>query len=260
MYRMFIDEVGHASLRACTEATGRYLHLCAIVFRLDVHDGKATSWVERLKKKHFTPLQSGKPIILHRKELVNGEWPFGALRDPIKRERFNQNLVTTLTDLDYMILTATIDKLEHLRSYQRWHHHPYHYCAQVILERYVMWLNQNGARGDIFAESRGRRDDFELKKAVRRLYYRGTDVVSREAFQRALLSEDIKLFRKGANIAGLQLADLIAHPTFKWMMARKAKQAQPDTFGAKVARIMEENKYRRSPKGAIDGWGCKWLP
>jgi hypothetical protein len=261
MYRMFIDEVGHADLSACQDPNGRYLSLTGVIFDLDHHQQVATRWVERLKEKHFPPLPNGKALILHRKELVNRNAPFDALRDPNREEAFNRDLILLLERLEYMVLTATIDKLEHLNRYSVWHHHPYHYCQEVIFERYAMWLNRRNARGDVFAEARGKREDFQLKKAARYIYHHGTDFLSREHCQRALVGEDLKLYRKRENIAGLQIADLVAHPSFKWMMARKAKQAMPNTtFGARIAKILEAEKYDRSNGGRIDGWGCKWLP
>ena len=260
MFRMFVDEVGHADLTAYHNPNGRYLSLTGVIFDLGYHEQVAARWVARLKDKHFPPLASGKPLILHRKELVNRNWPFDALRDPGKEEAFNHDLLLLLEKLEYVVITATIDKLEHVNQYSVWRHHPYHYCQEVIIERYAMWLNRRDAKGDIFAESRGRREDFQLKKAARYIYHHGTGFLNREACQRALPGEDIKLYRKRENIAGLQIADLIAHPSFKWMMARKAKQAMPKTFGARIAQILEAEKYDRSPQGRIDGWGCKWLP
>jgi hypothetical protein len=257
---MFVDEVGHADMRSCQDPNGRYLSLTGVVFDLDYYNRVAVRWVERLKEKHFPPLQGGKPLILHRKELVNKNSPFTALRDPLKEADFNRDFLLLLEKLEYMVLTASIDKLEHLNRYAVWRHHPYHYCQQVILERYAFWLNRRNAKGDIFAESRGRREDFELKKAVRYIFNNGTDFLPRESCQKALASEDIKLYRKRENIAGLQLADLIAHPSFKWMMARKESQGLPKTFGGRIAKILEVSKYDRSPDGAIEGWGCKWLP
>jgi hypothetical protein len=103
----------------------------------------------------------------------------------------NHDLIVLLEKLEYVVITATIDKLEHVTRYAVWRHHPYHYCQEVLIERY---------------------------------------------------------------------ADLIAHPSFKWMMARRAKQAMPNTFGARIAKILEAEKYDRSPDGRIEGWGCKWLP
>jgi hypothetical protein len=65
---------------------------------------------------------------------------------------------------------------------------------------------------------------------------------------------------KANNIAGLQLADLLAHPSFKYILCRRQKVAQPQTFGAQIAQILVNEKYLRSESGNLDGWGCKWLP
>jgi uncharacterized protein DUF3800 len=246
MYRIFIDEVGHADLGSCQDPNGRYLSLTGIVFELEYYSRVVVRWVERLKAKHFPPLPNSRPLILHRKELVNKNWPFTVLRDPAREEAFNHDLLMVLDRLEYVVLTATIDKLEHVNRYAVWRHHPYHYCQEIILERYATWLNRRNATGDVFAESRGRRDDFQLKKAVRFIFNKGTNFVGRQDFQRALVSEDIKLYKKGEDIAGLQLADLIAHPSFKWMMARRAGQPLPQTFGGEIAKILEAKKYDRS--------------
>lgn len=257
-YRMYLDEVGHADLKACSDPNGRYLSLTGVVFEVDYHDRTVTAWLERLKEKHFGTLPNGLPIILHRKELVNKNWPFQALRNPEVEQAFNKDLMTCLEKLRYMVLTATIDKLEHVNRYAVWRHHAYHYCLQVLVERYAMWLKRRNAKGDIFAESRGRRDDFQLKKAFRQIFHRGTQYMPREDIQTAFVDENLKAFRKKENIAGLQLADLIAHPSFRYMMARRSNKALPDNFGGKIAQILEAEKYDRSESGKL--WGCKWLP
>jgi hypothetical protein len=260
MYRMFVDEVGHADLRASHDPNQRYLNLTGIIFELEYHDGKVTQLVERLKARHFLPRADGKPLVFHRKELLNGNYPFQALRDPATKEEFDRHLLWLLEHLDYVVISTTIDKLEHLNRYTVWHHHPYHYCQLALLERYAMWLNRRGERGDVYAESRGKREDFLLKKAFRFIYDRGTSQMERSDFQACLLQNDVKLYRKSANIAGLQLADLIAHPSFKVMLAKRNKQAIPSNFGGRIGKILEDSKYDRSRTGRIEGFGRKWLP
>ena len=240
MYRMYVDEVGHADLRASQDPKQRYLSLTGIIFNREYHDATVAPLLERLKLRHFPPRADGSPLIFHRKELVNGNYPFDALRDTEKKEVFDEHLLWLLRKLEYVVFSTTIDKLEHLNRYTVWHYHPYHYCQEVILERYVMWLRRRGAKGDVFAESRGRREDFLLKKAFRFIYNNGTSHMKKDDFQNCLLQNDVKLFRKSANIAGLQLADLIAHPSFKVMMARKSKQALPENFGGEIGKILEE--------------------
>lgn len=84
--------------------------------------------------------------------------------------------------------------------------------------------------------------------------------MGKEVFQERLTSKELKLKRKADNIAGLQIADLIAYPSFKATMLRQKREALPQDFGGKIAAILESGKYRCSPTGRIDGWGRKWLP
>lgn len=75
-----------------------------------------------------------------------------------------------------------------------------------------------------------------------------------------LTSRQLKVKPKSNNIVGLQLADLIAHPSFKATQARRDGRALPDNFGGEIAAILEAYKYNRGPRGQIDGWGRNWLP
>jgi hypothetical protein len=63
------------------------------------------------------------------------------------------------------------------------------------------------------AESRGGNEDKRLKGAFLRLWEQGTDYVGPEQFQGAFTSKQLKVKTKANNIAGLQLADLLAHPS-----------------------------------------------
>ncbi len=75
---------------------------------------------------------------------------------------FNSDLLTLVEELDYCVITAVIDKREHLDRYQQWVYDPYHYCLMVILERYVLELHGRGQRGDVMAESRGGSEESSL--------------------------------------------------------------------------------------------------
>jgi hypothetical protein len=200
------------------------------------------------------------PLILHRKELVNRKYPFQALRDSQIEAAFNAELLALLERFQYKIITAVIDKLEHCQRYPDWQHHPYHYCQEVLLERYVSSMARVGKVGDVLAESRGTRPDRELKSAYQDIHAKGTEWVSPEVFQRHLTSKELKIKKKSDNIAGLQLADLIAYPSFKATLLRQKGEPLPENFSGRVAAILEAGKYRCSPMGRIEGWGRKWLP
>ena len=99
-----------------------------------------------------------------------------------------------------------------------------------------------------------------LKEAFAEVYRAGTEYVAANDIQACLTSKELKVKLKANNIAGLQLADLIAHPGFRLVKARHDRQPLVPNFGAKIAEILEAQKYWRSPRGRISGWGWKWLP
>jgi hypothetical protein len=129
-----------------------------------------------------------------------------------------------------------------------------------LLERYVQWLDRLSVQGDVLAESRGGKEDRRLKDSFERIHEHGTEFVGADVFARCLTSKQLKVKLKANNIAGLQLADLIAHPSFRASLARQQRQALAANFGDQIAQILEDQKYVRSPDGKIDGWGRKWLP
>jgi Protein of unknown function (DUF3800) len=237
----------------------RYLSLTGVILDLEYVRQVVNPQVEDLKRRFFQS-HPDDPLILHRSELVNQKPPFEALLDPDIRAAFDEELMGLLQDLDYVVITAVIDKLEHLNRYHSWVLDPYHYCLTVILERYANWLRDKQGRGDVMAESRGGKEDRRLKDEFSRIYVAGTANVAHAEFVARLTSSQLKVKPKSANVTGLQLADLIAHPSYAAMKATRAGETLPDNFGGRVATILERSKYRRGYSGQIDGWGRKWLP
>jgi len=81
-----------------------------------------------------------------------------------------------------------------------------------------------------------------------------------DEFTNQLTSRQLKVKPKGNNIAGLQLADLIAHPSYRATLLRRNRQPLPANFGGQIADILEASKYNRRADVEIEGWGRKWLP
>lgn len=258
-YRMYVDEVGNSDMEASQNPNHRYLSLTGVIIELDYVDSTVFPSIEGLKRKYFGS-HPDEPVILHRKELVNKKPPFSSLLDESVEAAFNADLLAVLQELDYIVLTVVIDKLEHKSQYTKWRFDPYHYCLTVLIERYVQWLEGKDAVGDVMAESRGGNDDRRLKASYERLYDQGSENITAEQLAHQLTSRQLKVKHKSNNIAGLQLADLIAHPSYRAVLARRNNQALPENFGGLIAQILEASKYRRSTGGKIDGWGRKWLP
>lgn len=257
---MYVDEIGNADLDASEDPLHRYLSLTGVIFDRDDMADKIHPRLEQLKREFFGH-HPDEPVILHRKEMLNKKRHFRVLHNDTTRARWDQTLFAFLQDSMWIAITVVIDKLEHNRRYSVWHHDPYHYAMEVLLERYVLYLEGENVRGDVMSEARGGKEDRRLKASFQRLWNEGTDFVAADRFQLSLTSKELKVKQKSANLSGLQIADLIAHPSYKVTLLRQQRQKLPDGFGGRIARMLESTKYHRNPvNGKIDGWGRKWLP
>jgi hypothetical protein len=207
-------------------------------------------------KAEFFGAHPDEPIIFHRKEMLNARGVFGVLRDEATRLAFNAALLRQLADWNYKVITVCLDKKSHRETYTTWRYDPYHYCLAVLLERFVFFLNRSQAMGDVIAESRGGKEDIRLKKSFERLCEQGTQFVEAEQFHRALTSKQLKVKPKANNISGLQLADLIAHPSRNEILANQNlldRDLAP--FAKQVIEILQ-TKYDRVGKRV---YGKKFL-
>ena len=127
---------------------------------------------------------------------------------------------------------VVIDKASHSTKTYRELFHPYHYCVAALLERFAGWLGLSEARGDVMAESRGAMEDKELQEAFEITLQKGTRFHAPEGFQKVLTSTKIKLKKKEHAIPGLELADLLAYPFKREMVAEQRGESPPADFSA----------------------------
>lgn len=259
MYRLYIDETGNPDLESSLDPNHRYLSLTGIIISLDLIRRDATPRLNRLKEDILDFDPDDMPV-MHRKDVLKKEKPFDVLQDRGVEARFNDHLIRLIRDVDYRVITAVIDKEEHLRRYQVWQQDPYHYCLEVLIERYSMSLNRRGLRGDVVGEARGRNEDRRLKECYRNYYQSGTSELSATDIQRALTSKELKIKAKSKNITGLQMADMIAYPSCRYLRSQYAGAEFRPSFSDHIIKILVREKYDRSPWGRIEGWGTKWLP
>lgn len=211
-YRIYIDEVGNSDLGSSDNPNHRFLSLTGIIVDLDYVNAVLHPEMEELKRRFFGS-HADDPIIFHRKEMLNSKGPFACLKEDRARIAFDEQLLSYLRSWDYTVISVCLDKLAHKEKYTTWRYDPYHYCLKMILERYALWLKRNTSIGDAMAEARGGKDDLRLKTSFERLYEQGTEYLGAEQFQSVFTSKQLKIKAKSNNIAGLQLADLVAYPS-----------------------------------------------
>lgn len=217
--------------------------------------------MEKLKRDFFE-YHADEPVVFHRKDMVNYRGRFGVLKNPEIESAFNNALLKCFKHWEYSIITVLMDKKEHRDKYQIWKFDPYHYCLAVLMERYLFFLERHNAQGDVLIESRGTNPDMRLKKSFMQLMEVGSEFIKGEKFKQRLTSGEIKVKPKQANIAGLQLADLLAHPCRRDSLRRTglydSSGDKPRPFGEQIIEVITE-KYERY-KGEIMGSGIKKLP
>jgi hypothetical protein len=193
--------------------------------------------------------------------MINARRAFKVLRDEDKRNAFNADLLRVIDQARFKMVVIVIDKQALQTAYGDAAAHPYHLGLGFLLQRYAGYLNHINRIGDVMAEARGTKEDRLLAESYTRVYEQGVWMVRAGSFQAALSSRQLKLKDKRANIAGLQLADVLAHP-LKQRVLREYGLAVRDTtaFGQQLAEIAQSKLNRHSYDGRIEGYGFVLFP
>lgn len=261
-YRLYIDESGDHTFRQLDDPAKRYLCLMGVVIEFDHNRLRFAPNLEALKQKHFPYDHEGdNPVVLHRSDLLNRKGPFKTLLDPQKQLDFDTDLLKFLEDHEYLLIAVVIDKYAHLERYREAAYHPYHYCMSLMLERYCGLLRYRGASGDVIAEARGKEEDKQLRLAYEQFYENGTRFASPESIQSVLSSKEIKLKPKTSNIAGIQIADVVAHPCKQdVLISQNAIQDTGENFGKQIIQKVKDKYNRRYDTGEVEGYGRVFIP
>jgi hypothetical protein len=261
LFRLYVDEVGNHDLNSAENPNERFLSLTGVIFESNYYATILKPSMDKLKTDYFSA-DPDEPVIFHRKDMLNKRSPFEALRNPAIERDFNSRLLHLLDEWEYYVITVVIDKLAHKEQYHVWHYHPYHYCLKVLIERFILFLRNGNRQGDVMIESRGKVEDSKLMDSYQRLYLGGTENIAAELFQQKLTSKNLKIKPKKANISGLQLSDLIAHPSRREILLENGLIDDDRlTFGDQICEILRRSKYLRHKKtGLQKGYGKKLLP
>lgn len=259
MYRLYVDEVGTDDLGAVEADNERYLSLSGVAMKLTEARDDLGPRLDALKAEIFDH-DPDDPIILHRKKIVKCNGDFGCLRDESLRTKFDALIMAAMNECKYHVISVLIDKKAMLRKIAWTNKEPYHYLMEVLVEKYVQYLERNNAIGDVMPEGRLGKKDERLQLAYMRVRGNGTYYVEKDKMQARVPSANLKFRYKKDNVAGLQLADLLAHPSHMIIRERMEHEVTLGTFCAGVKELLLASKYDRSPTGKITGYGMKWLP
>lgn len=212
-WRIYLDESGDHTYRNVSDPQTRYLALTSVVVRKSVYASHVVPDLENLKRRHFSH-DPDNPVILHRSDIVKMKRWFGVLQDSARRARWSDDVVAFFASLDAQVFTVVIDKDEHQRRYAGMPlFNPYDYSLAVVLNRIRGFLTIQGGRSDIVAEARGKVEDAQLQAAYQALRTKGGSIYGTASeYLAAYPDNGITFRRKDQNVAGLQVADMLAAP------------------------------------------------
>ena len=242
-YYLFIDESGNHGLVHLDPSFPVFL-LCGLLQSQENYE-QARAQMNGLKKE----LWGNKEVIFHSRDIRKCEKEFQILFDLELKAKFYATLNRIISESKYRIVAAAINKTKYIKTYGRLSNDVYELSLSFLIERAIFCLDEKvneNKKLEIIIEKHGKKEDRKLEEHFQRLLARGTGYVSAARLKE--VDTSITFRDKRENINGLQLADLIAYPTARYVI--DPKRANP------AFEIFEKHFYRRGTKR----YGLKIFP
>lgn len=240
---LFLDESGDHNLSIIDPQYPLFV-LGGVIMDLDYAKGSATDAINAFKESLF----GESDLHLHTADITRNKNGFEQLKDASFRKQFYAELNTLMRTLDYEVIACVVKKEAHLQRYGLAAVDPYMLSLDILVERFCMMVGDHENGGIIVAEKRDPTLDRQLDLAWLNLKVQGTKFMQASQIEKRMQS--LILRDKKANIAGLQLADLVVTPIGRHILGKPTKEDFQ----------IVESKMRRSPSGRIEGYGLITLP
>ncbi|MGA2876677.1 MAG: DUF3800 domain-containing protein [Nitrososphaerales archaeon] len=254
---MYLDESGDHSVEGVRIADWDKKHLCLFgcALNLDYSHKVFCPAFDALKLKYFGG-DADDPAILHLEDIQARKPPFDVLKDRTTHNLFFTEFIELVKGTKFVCFAVLVDKLAtQSKRYGPISAHAYHIAFLTMMERYCGFLKFFRNKGDVMAESRGGNEDLQLKAAYLSVFAGGTRFHNYEFFQSTLMSKQIKIKKKEANIAGLQLADMFALPARRRLLMAVNRGPEPKFLLTKLADTIEGKYNYRYGTREVSGYG-----
>jgi hypothetical protein len=232
-YYLFIDESGDHGLSSINRDFPLFL-LCGVIISSEEYEKIRTS-INEVKQEFW----GGKKVIFHSRDIRKCEKEFVILFDLEKKKRFYEEINNIISSHDYTVVISAINKEKYIKRFGKLSDDVYEISLSFIIERSIFFLDDIKERKkelEIVIEKRGKSEDKKLDEHFQRLLSKGTGYVDPERLK--AYNMKIKFKRKIENINGLQLADLIAYPSARYVI--DPERANP-AFDLIIAKIYKKD-------------------
>lgn len=214
-YIVYVDESGDHSLESIDSDYPVFV-LALCVFHKRHYSEKIIPAVEKLKFNYF----GHDSVVLHENEIRKQKGDFAFLSHLPTRNEFVGRLSSIMEASNFILIACVVDKSRLSRS-EGVMSNPYHIALGICLDALYSFLaekHQQHLQTHVVVECRGKKEDRELELEFRRICD-GSNPSERLPF-------DIIFADKKTNLAGLQLADLVARPVgLNYIRPQQANQA-----------------------------------
>ena len=201
-YVVYVDESGDHSLASVDREYPVFV-LALCIFHKRHYSEKIIPAVEKFKFNYF----GHDSVVLHENDIRKQKGFFAFLAQRAVRERFMAQLTSIMDASNFILIACVVDKARLPKS-EGASSNPYHIALGICLEALRAFLaekSQDEVKTHVVVECRGKKEDAELELEFRRICD-GNNPFGRP------LPFDIVFADKKTNLAGLQLADLVARP------------------------------------------------
>lgn len=238
---VYVDESGDHSLASINPQNPVFV-LTFCIFEKQSYRTAMVPAVQALKFRYW----GHDGVVLHGHEIRKSRGDFSILLNANVRAEFMADMSNLLSGAPVTLIAAAIDKQRHVARYST-PANPYTIALKFCMERLQRFLLEIGEAGDktfVMVERRGAKEDTDLELEFRRIAAGHNQVGD-------LPNLDVRFMDKKHNSAGLQVADLLAHPIARHVI---------DPSQHNRAYAVVEPKFRRSALGRIEGYGLKVFP
>jgi hypothetical protein len=235
---LYIDETGDHSLSKIDNSYPIFV-LSGVIADESYHDGTLTQIINEFKMKHFGTAD----IVLHSKEMTHPQSANSQLymkfMDASFRRQFYKDFEYLLDRLDISIVACVIMKNKHFAKYGLEAKDPYLLSFDNLINLLVFDL-KGDQTGKVIAESRNSVLDNQLEISYLSSRIEGTNKLQASEIK-LKLEGSISLRKKSDNIAGLQLADMVASPLARYFLDKPERVGQQLSYESVFRKVRNAN-------------------
>lgn len=235
---LFIDETGDHSLSKIDKSYPIFV-LSGVIIDEDYHAHELTKQLNEFKRHHFGTDE----IVLHSKEMTHPQSAKNDLymkfMDDTFRKSFYKGFEVFLRKSQISVVACVIMKSRHFANYGLEAKDPYLLSFDNLLNRLVFDLSDT-EKGKIIAESRNSVLDNQLEIAFLTARVEGTNKVQ-PAELKLKLESSIQFLQKTDNVAGLQIADMVASPIARHFLGKPERAGHQLSYKSVFDKVRNIN-------------------